>query len=107
MRRRGAVDLPGRAGGFRAWSARTVPGFRNVRANPHVRIYTGGRRPATATARLLASDETAAALAADAAGHPRAWAALKPVLEATLGARISDQETSLPMIAFEVPGGCG
>jgi len=81
--------------------------FRNVRANPHVRIYAGGHRPQPATARLLTSDETAAALAAYAAGHPRAWAALKPVLEATLGARISDQETSLPMIAFEVPGGCG
>ena len=81
--------------------------FRNVRANPHVRIYAGGRRPAPATARLLTSDETAPALAAYAAGHPRAWAALKPVFETTLGARISDQETSLPMIAFEVAGGCG
>jgi deazaflavin-dependent oxidoreductase (nitroreductase family) len=40
--------------------------FRNVRANPHVRIYAG---------------------------------------ETTLGARISDQETSLPMIAFELAGG--
>lgn len=76
--------------------------FRNVRANPHVRVYAGGRRPASATARLLTSDETAAALAAYAARHPRAWAALKPVFETTLGARISDQETSLPMVAFQV-----
>ncbi len=45
--------------------------FRNVRANPHVRVYAGRRRPAPATARLLASDETAAALAAYAARHPR------------------------------------
>ena len=76
--------------------------FRNVRANPHVRVYSGGSRPAPATARLLTSDETAAALAAYAATHPRAWAALKPVFETTLGARISDQETSLPMVAFQV-----
>lgn len=55
--------------------------------------------------RLLTSDETVVALAAYAAGHPRAWAALKPVFETTLGARISDQEPSLPMIAFELAGG--
>ena len=79
--------------------------FRNVRANPHVRVYAGGRRPASATARLLTRDETAAALAAYAAGHPRAWAALKQVFESTLGARISDQEPSLPMIAFELARG--
>ena len=78
--------------------------FRNVHANPHVRVYAGGHRPAPATARLLTSDETAAALAAYAAAHPRAWAALKPVFETTLGARISDRETSLPMIAVELTG---
>ena len=78
--------------------------FRNVRANPHVRVYAGGRRPAPARARLLTSDETTAALTAYAARHPRAWAALKPVFETTLGARISDQDTSLPMIAFELAG---
>lgn len=81
--------------------------FRNVRANPHVRVYAGGHRPAPATARLLTSDEATAALTAYAASHPRAWAALKPVLEATLGARISDQETSLPVIALELAGGTG
>ena len=79
--------------------------FRNVRTNPHVRVYATGRRPAPATARLLTSDETAAALAAYAAAHPRAWAALKPVFETTLGARISDQDTSLPMIALKLAGG--
>ena len=81
--------------------------FRNVRANPHVRVYAGGRGPAPATARLRTTEETAATLAAYAAGHPRAWAALKPVFETTLGARISDQEISLPMIAFELAGSSG
>lgn len=81
--------------------------LRNVRANPHVHVYNGGHRPASATARLLTSDEAAAGLAAYKARHPRAWAALKPVFEATLGARISDQETSLPMIALELAGGTG
>ncbi len=79
--------------------------YRNVRANPCVRVYVGGHRPAAATARLLTADERGAALAAYAAGHPRAWTALKPVFEATLGARIDDEDTGLPMIALEVAVG--
>lgn len=76
--------------------------FRNVRANAKVRVYLGARRPASATARLLTSEETSAALTAYAARHPRAWATLKPVFEATLGARIDSQGTSLPMIALDL-----
>jgi hypothetical protein len=34
--------------------------------------------------------------------HPRAWASLKPVFEATLGARIDQQATTLPMVALEL-----
>ncbi|MGH3165504.1 MAG: nitroreductase family deazaflavin-dependent oxidoreductase [Trebonia sp.] len=79
--------------------------FRNVRASPDVRIYVGGRRPAPARARLLASEETSSALIDYAAGHPRAWAALKPVFEATLGARIDPGGTSLPMIALDLAAG--
>lgn len=76
--------------------------FRNVRANPDVRVYLGGRSPAAATARLLTAKEAAAALTAYASGHPRQWARLKPVFEATLGARIDDQGTSLPMLALDL-----
>jgi deazaflavin-dependent oxidoreductase (nitroreductase family) len=72
--------------------------FRNVRADPRVRLYLGSRRPAPATAHLLAPGEAAAALAAYAARHPRAWATLKPVLETTLGTTISDRQTSLPLV---------
>jgi deazaflavin-dependent oxidoreductase (nitroreductase family) len=76
--------------------------FRNVRADPRVRVYAGSRRPARATARLLDTEEASAALTAYEARHPRAWARLKPVLEATLGARIDMTGTSLPMIALEL-----
>ena len=63
--------------------------LRNVRASPRVRVYVGARRPmAAATARPLTREEAAAALTAYARRHPRAWAALRPVFEATLGARI-------------------
>ena len=78
--------------------------LRNVRATPRVRVYAGSRRPVPATARPLTSEETAAALTAYARRHPRAWAALKPVFEATLGARIDSDGTSLPMIALDLAG---
>ena len=78
--------------------------LRNVRASPRVRVYTGYRRPVPAIARPLTSEETAAALTAYARSHPRAWAALKPVFEATLGARIDSDGTSLPMIALDLAG---
>jgi deazaflavin-dependent oxidoreductase (nitroreductase family) len=76
--------------------------FRNVRGNPKVRVYLGARRAAPATARLLTSAEATEALTAYAASHPRAWAALRPVFEATLGARIDNDGTGLPMIALDL-----
>ncbi|MGH3632438.1 MAG: nitroreductase family deazaflavin-dependent oxidoreductase, partial [Sciscionella sp.] len=42
--------------------------FRNVRANPHVRLTVASRLPATATARVLDSAEADAALNAYTAG---------------------------------------
>jgi deazaflavin-dependent oxidoreductase (nitroreductase family) len=76
--------------------------LRNVRANPRVRVWVGGHRPVPATARPLTGQETAAALTAYAERHPRAWAALRPVFETTLGARIDSDGTSLPMIALDL-----
>ena len=76
--------------------------LRNVWASPHVRVYTGSRRPVPATARPLTTGQAAAALTAYARRHPRAWAALRPVFEATLGARIDSDGTSLPMIALDL-----
>jgi deazaflavin-dependent oxidoreductase (nitroreductase family) len=81
--------------------------LRNVRAIPRVRVCTGSRRPAPATARPLTSEETAAALTAYARRHPRTWAALRAAFENTLGARIDSDETSLPMIALHLASGPG
>lgn len=78
--------------------------LRNVRATPRVRVYAGSRRPAPATARPLTSEETAVALTSYARRHPRAWAALRPVFENTLGARIDSDGTSLPMVALDLGG---
>ena len=76
--------------------------FRNVRADPKVRVSIGSRRPAPATARPLTSEDARAALAAYATRHPRAWGALKPVFEATLGDPIDPNGTSLPMVALQL-----
>jgi len=75
--------------------------FRNVRANPRVRVYFLSRRPAPATARVLPRAEAAAALAAYSARHPRAWAAVQPVLQGTLGGPAAGVTSRLPVVALE------
>ena len=76
--------------------------YRNVRVNPHVRIWLGSHPPVPATARPLNRDEATTALAAYAARHPRAWAAFKPILETTLGVRTGGQQTTPPLIALDL-----
>jgi len=72
--------------------------FRNVQANPQVRLYTGSRRPVPAKARILTGSQTRVALDAYAAARPRTWGALRPVLQQTLGADLTD----LPMVALDL-----
>lgn len=96
-----ARPAPGRyivASGFGA----RAQWFRNVHAHPHVRVYLGGRSPVSATAHALTGEQSATALAAYAHAHPRAWRTLKPVFETTLGAHISEQESTLPLVAFDL-----
>jgi deazaflavin-dependent oxidoreductase (nitroreductase family) len=76
--------------------------LRNVRADPSVRVCTGFRPPTTATARLLTSEEAAAAFDAYATRHPRAWALLRPVFEQTMGARVDRSGISLPLVALDL-----
>ncbi|GAB3566360.1 nitroreductase family deazaflavin-dependent oxidoreductase [Spelaeicoccus albus] len=78
--------------------------FRNVQADPRVRISVGRRTSTPATARLLAGAEADDALHAYAARHPRAWETFKPVIESTLGRPIRDRDTELPLIAFDIDG---
>lgn len=72
--------------------------YRNVRAEPHVRVSVGVHRDAAAIVHLLGHDESTVATTAYARRHPRAWAALKPVFETTLGAPVE----AMPMVAFEL-----
>jgi deazaflavin-dependent oxidoreductase (nitroreductase family) len=76
--------------------------MQNVRVNPEVRVYLGGRRPAAATASVLQPGAAAHVLQRYAAAHPRAWAMLRPVFEETLGAAITEAGTQLPLVALDL-----
>lgn len=76
--------------------------LRNVVANPEVNVYLGSRTPAPAMAHRLDVDTSAEALGRYARAHPRSWAKLRPVLEETLGTRIDERGTELPMVAIDL-----
>lgn len=78
--------------------------FRNVEADNRVRVSVGARSAVPARARRSGAEETSAALGRYAKAHPRAWSALRPALEDTLGARIDADGTELPMVALEFDG---
>lgn len=76
--------------------------FRNIQADPQVRVSVGARRRSRATAHRLDARDAARALACYAERHPRAWAALRPALEQTLGARIDAHATTLPLVELRL-----
>ncbi|MUL46547.1 nitroreductase family deazaflavin-dependent oxidoreductase [Mycobacterium sp. CBMA293] len=76
--------------------------FRNIQANPRVRVYAGSRRPATATARVLDQADADSVLGTYIGRHPRAWARFKTVLEQTLGTEISATDTPLPLVELRL-----
>jgi deazaflavin-dependent oxidoreductase (nitroreductase family) len=59
--------------------------FRNVTAEPRVRISVGTRRSAPATAHRVPRDRAAALFADYPRRHPRAWARLEPTVRAACG----------------------
>ena len=77
---------------------RNAQWFRNIQANPRVRVYTGSRAPAPATARLLDQQQADRTQAASRSRHARTFELFMPVLEETLGTPITDTDTPLPMV---------
>lgn len=63
----------------------TAQWYRNVRADPRVRVSIGTRRAVPASARLMSIEECEATLAGYQHRHPLAWRMLKPTLEKALG----------------------
>ena len=76
--------------------------YRNIKANPRVRVYTGSRSPSSATARILTRQESDRALGDFVSRHPQAWKRFKPVLERTLGSSISETSTALPIVELRL-----
>ncbi len=76
--------------------------FRNIEANPRVRVYAGSHAPAAATARVLDQQEADRTLAVYRSRHTRAWDQLKPVLDETLGTEITETDTPLPMVELRL-----
>ncbi len=75
--------------------------YRNVLAEPAVRVSSGFRRGVAATAVPLEPAEAAAVLRRYAEARPRTWANLKSTLEATLGHTVHE----LPMVLLRLTGG--
>lgn len=76
--------------------------FRNVMAEPHVRISTGRLTSAPALARRLPPSEADSALSTYVAAHPKAWSALKGIIEQALDGRVDPPGTELPLIELTV-----
>lgn len=74
--------------------------YRNIQADPQVRIQIGAGRPVPALARTLTTAESSDAVASYRTLHPGAWKRLKPVFEATLGSRIDDDRPALPLVSL-------
>ncbi|OBF99562.1 nitroreductase family deazaflavin-dependent oxidoreductase [Mycolicibacter sinensis] len=78
--------------------------FRNITANPRVRVYAGSRRPAPATARVLDQREADRVLGDYIARHPRTWEQFSAVLGQTLGEPVTATGTALPMVELRLAG---
>ncbi len=75
--------------------------YRNIRANPKVRISSGFRRDRVAMAIPLTNRESADTLRRYAARHPTAWANLRATIEAAAGQPVQE----LPMVRLQLDDG--
>lgn len=79
--------------------------FRNIAANPQVRVWVGSHSPRPAHAHVLDQQSTDRVITAYRLGRPKAWAQFKPILEETLGQPITDTDTPLPMVELRLQAG--
>jgi deazaflavin-dependent oxidoreductase (nitroreductase family) len=75
--------------------------YRNVLAEPHVRVSVGRRRDVPAMATPMSRDSAEAALARYAERYPKTWARIEPTLEAAL----QTPELDLPMLTLALARG--
>lgn len=72
--------------------------YRNILADPSVRVSCGLRRNMAATAVPMTDEESAATLRGYAERHPRAWANLRATIEAAVGHPVE----GLPMVRLRI-----
>lgn len=78
--------------------------YRNILADPAVRVSCGLRRDVPATAVPMTEDESAAALRGYAQRHATAWANLRATIEKAVGHPVQ----GLPMVRLKItPDGSG
>ncbi|MCH9667402.1 MAG: nitroreductase family deazaflavin-dependent oxidoreductase [Actinomycetia bacterium] len=76
--------------------------FRNVMAEPHVRITTGRRKSIPAQARRISAAEADAALSTYIARHPRAWKTLRGIIAGSFDGRVDPPGIELPIVELTV-----
>lgn len=79
--------------------------YKNLQADPHVKVTVGTRVSRPAMARTLSTREADAALQRYVDRHRRAWETMRPVLESTLGAPVETTNTALPMVELRLTAG--
>lgn len=76
--------------------------FRNICANPNVRVQIGSRPLATGIARVLDQQAADQALDTYRTRHPKQWEQFRQVVEKTLGQSIGDRDIPLPMVELRL-----
>lgn len=79
--------------------------YRNVLADPRVRVSVGRRSRARATARVLPVGEAGAVIAGYVEQRPRAWAWFGPVVGRTLGRPVGASAPPPPMVELRLADG--
>lgn len=79
--------------------------YRNVLADPRVRVSVGRRSRAPATARVLPVGEAGAVIAGYVEQRPRAWAWFGPVVGRTLGRPVGASAPPPPMVELRLADG--
>ncbi|WP_369830940.1 nitroreductase family deazaflavin-dependent oxidoreductase [Mycobacterium sp. NS-7484] len=72
--------------------------YRNIAADPHVRVWLGSHPPVAAIAHPLDRHGVDRVLADYRRRHAKTWDQFKLVLEQTLGQPITDTDSPLPMV---------
>lgn len=75
--------------------------YRNLKADPRVRVWVGSRRPAPALAERLDDAAADAALDDYTRRYAKGWAKLRPVVEDTLG-RPLERGRDIPIVALHL-----